>query len=373
MTKYEFAPFPLYEISGPPFERGVQYGQQAKKRIITSVEIYSDSLKNVGLDKDMLGGLSEQFLPKINHWAPDLFEEMQGIAKGASLSLSDIVMINARTEILQLAERDGSFLDQKMDGCTGAIIMPKLSANNEIIHGQNWDWKQECIDNSIVLRVSRDNGPDVLTFTEAGALARSGLNSSGISITANYLKCDRDYQNLGVPLPLIRRRALESIYYSDAMRFVAATEKSGSNNMMLASSEGMGINFECAPDESFAILPDEHGLIVHANHWQHLAALSKLKDTGIDWSPDSFYRDYRVRENLLQKNKKLDVTDLKDALFDKFGQPYSVCIPPYTNVENDPGATVAMIIMQPKKGLMEIAPFPALNTTFHEYYLNLQN
>ena len=90
MAKYEFAPFPLYEISGPPFERGLQYGQLAKKRIITSVEIYTDSLKTVGLDKDMLGRLSEQFLPKIKYWAPDLFEEMQGIAKGASLSLSEI-------------------------------------------------------------------------------------------------------------------------------------------------------------------------------------------------------------------------------------------------------------------------------------------
>ena len=58
--------------------------------------------------------------------------------------------------------------------------MPKLSANNEIIHGQNWI-KQECIDNSIVLRILRDNGPDVLTFTEAGALARSGLNSQNIN------------------------------------------------------------------------------------------------------------------------------------------------------------------------------------------------
>ena len=33
---------------------------------------------------------------------------MQGVAKGASLRLSEIIMINARTEILQLAEKDGS-------------------------------------------------------------------------------------------------------------------------------------------------------------------------------------------------------------------------------------------------------------------------
>ena len=75
MAKYEFAPFPLYEICGPPFERGLQYGEQAKKRIIASVELYTDGLKHLGLDKEMLGELSEQFLPKINRWAPDLLKK----------------------------------------------------------------------------------------------------------------------------------------------------------------------------------------------------------------------------------------------------------------------------------------------------------
>ena len=39
----------------------------------------------------------------------------------------------------------------------------------------------------------RDDGPDLLTFTEAGALGRSGFNAAGIAITANYLRSDRDY------------------------------------------------------------------------------------------------------------------------------------------------------------------------------------
>jgi isopenicillin-N N-acyltransferase-like protein len=369
----QFEHFPLIEISGGPMVRGLQYGEQAKERIASSIDIYSRSLKDLGLTKDQTLELANSFVSKIAVWAPDLVDEMKGIAKGASVSLGEIMLINARTEILQLAERGEGFIDNNADGCTGAIIMPKLSINGEIIHGQNWDWNEECIDNTIVLRVLRDNGPNLLTFTEAGGLARSGLNSVGISITANYLKCDRDYKNLGIPLPFIRRRALECRYYSDAIRFVATTEKSGANNMMLASSEGMGINFECAPDESFAVLPDSNGLIVHANHWQHAAALSKLKDTGTSWSPDSFYRDYRVKEKLQSLNRKLNSEDLKEAFFDKFGAPFSVCVPPYTENENDPGATIAMVIMQPKKGLMEVAPFPALNSDFKEYWLEIEN
>jgi len=36
-------------------------------------------------------------------------------------------------------------------------------------------------------------------LTEAGGLARSGFNSAGVAITANYLESDRDYRQLGVP------------------------------------------------------------------------------------------------------------------------------------------------------------------------------
>ena len=364
--------FPLIEIYGNPLCRGLQYGEHARERIAASIDLYSRSLRDLSLGKSEILDLANNFIPKITDWAPDLMDEMKGIAKGASVSLSEIMLINARTEILQLAERGVNFIDNHSDGCTGAIIMPKISASGEIIHGQNWDWSEECIGNTIVVRVLKEDGPSLLTFTEAGGLARSGLNSVGISITANYLKCDQDYKTLGIPLPFIRRRALECRYYSDAIRFVATTKKSGANNMMLASSEGMGINFECAPDESFAVLPDTDGLIVHANHWQHVAALSKLKDTGISWSPDSFYRDYRVKEKLKSLNRKLDSEDLKEAFFDKFGAPFSVCVPPYTDNENDPGATVAMVIMQPKKGLMEVAPFPALNNDFKSYRLEIE-
>jgi isopenicillin-N N-acyltransferase-like protein len=158
----------------------------------------------LGISNDEIFDLAKGFLPSIKDWAPDLIDEMTGIAKGASVKLEEIILINARTEILQLAERKFNFEDTHSDGCTGAFIMPKLSETSEVIHGQNWDWKEECIDNSIVVRILRDNGPDVLTFTEAGGVARSGLNSNGISITANYLKCDRDYANLGIPLPFIR-------------------------------------------------------------------------------------------------------------------------------------------------------------------------
>ena len=130
--------------------------------------------------------------------------QMEGIAKGAELPLEDIMMINARTEVVAKArlERNAPEDEDPDDGCTGAVILPGRSATGQMIHGQNWDWKADCAETAIVLRVQREDGPDMLTFVEAGGLARCGMNSAGIVITANYLESERDFRQSGVPLAI---------------------------------------------------------------------------------------------------------------------------------------------------------------------------
>lgn len=117
-----------------------------------------------------------------------------------------------------------------------------------------------------MLRVRNDNGPDILTFVEAGGLARSGLNSAGVSITANYLESDRDFRQLGVPLSLIRRKVLEQEHFALAIKAVSTTPKSCSNNIMIGMAAGFGVDYECTTDEAFPIYPGADDLIVHANH-----------------------------------------------------------------------------------------------------------
>lgn len=89
----------------------------------------------------------------------------------------------------------GAPADDELDeGCTGALFMPESSKSGNLVHGQNWDWRAECVETGVVLRVEREDGPDYVIFVEAGGLARSGFNEAGITITTNYLECDRDYK-----------------------------------------------------------------------------------------------------------------------------------------------------------------------------------
>ncbi|MGE8632412.1 MAG: C45 family autoproteolytic acyltransferase/hydrolase [Achromobacter piechaudii] len=365
--------FPFVSVSGTPEARGRSYGQQAAARVRKSAAMYGQTLVDLGYDAMARTELIAHFAREIEHFAPHYLEEMRGIAAGADVPFEDIVMVNARTEVVAKAraEKKKAAELEPGDGCTGALILPTRSANGNLIHGQNWDWRAECAETAIVLRVRNDNGPDILTFVEAGGLARSGLNSAGVSITANYLESDRDFRQLGVPLSLIRRKVLEQQHFALAIKAVATTAKSCSNNIMLGMAAGFGVDYECTTDEAFPIYPGNDDLIVHANHWVSEVALSKLRDTGRASTPESAYRDWRVRR-LLNEKPQLTREDLKRALFDDFGAPYSVCRPPRPGSHDNLSATVAMVVMEPAAGLMEVAPLPALNRTFTRYSLTAE-
>ena len=358
--------FPLIEVWGPPRERGRRYGRAAAARIKLGVEHYAGQLAATGFAWEAVRELVHAYLPRIEAFEPAYVEEMRGIAEGAELDFEAIVLLNARTEILKSAQRRAQA--EEADGCTGVVVLPEATAARRLIHAQNWDWKVECAETAVVLRILRDDGPDLLTFTEAGGLARSGLNAAGIAITANYLESDRDYCQVGVPLALIRRKVLESEHVALAMRAVYVTPKSAANNMIVSHAGGVAIDFECAPDETFQVLPDR-GLLVHANHWVSPVALTKLRDTGIANTPDSLYRDLRVRGLLVPQIGALTPDAVKAALFDDFATPWSVCRTPRRSLGNTLTATVAMIVMEPAAGVLEAAPLPALNRRFTTYTL----
>jgi isopenicillin-N N-acyltransferase-like protein len=365
-------PFPLIQVSGPARERGRQYGRQAAGRIHLGVQHYTVQLERAAFAWSSIRDLVREYLPRIEQFDPAYVEEMRGIAEGAQIEFEAVSLLNARTEILKLGQRPD--LRQALaqvdtpDGCTGIVALPGATKDGRLLHAQNWDWKAECADTAVVLSIQRDDGPDLLTFTEAGALARSGFNAAGIAITANYLESDRDYRQLGVPLALIRRKVLESEHLALAMRAVYVTPKSAANNMIVSHVGGVAIDFECAPDETFQVHP-ENGLLVHANHFVSPVALAKLRDMGIANMPDSLYRDVRVRSLLVPDIGRLTRHAVKAALSDDFATPWSVCRPPRRSPADVLTATVAMVVMEPALGVMELAPLPALERRFTTYRL----
>jgi isopenicillin-N N-acyltransferase-like protein len=351
--------FPLVDVSGSPYERGASHGRQVPERVAASIALYRSQLERRGVDEHRSRLLARRMMPIIEAYDANYLDEMRGIADGAGVTLEEIIIVNCRTEMMFGYEELDAAQSAKDDGdCTGLVILPQRSGTGGLLHAHNWDWREECIDSGIVLRIRRSDGPDVLTFTEAGALARHGLNSAGVSLTGNSLACDLDFKRAGnAPLVLIRRRMLESPGLNQAMTALWATTRYCANNMIAAQAGGWGVSLECAPNEIFW-LPPVDGVVVHTNHWLCPVARSRLRDTRIGERPDSIYRQSRVEMALGALERAVTWDDIKEILADDFGAPSGVLRSPKPGSFASISATVATTLIEPDRGVMWIARKP---------------
>lgn len=364
----ETVPFPLITLEGPAKERGRQYGQQAGERIAVCLAIYRAAIDAKGVEWEKARAVARRIQERLEKSHPEQMAEMCGIAEGLGEPVEDIVAINARTELLYGLSK-AAVAKSEPDGCTGAIALPSVTADGHLLHGQNWDWRDECADCGVVLRIIPEKGPRILTFVEAGMMARAGLNSAGVAITGNFLECEKDGSRDGVPIPLIRRAVLSQTHLSDALLTVLQSPRAFSNNLMVSHADGDAIDLETTPDEAFWIAP-EGGLLVHANHFVSAAARAKLQDRSLLVNADSLYRDRRVEAHLRAAAGSITLETLKEAFQDRWGAPRAVC----RSVVSGPGgrtsSTVATILMDVTARRMWVAPRPYGPHSYAHYDLD---
>lgn len=351
-------PFPLIDVSGTPHERGTQYGRQAAVQIRRGLEAYRPVFARYGHDWPSVRKIAAQFRSRIDAFAPEMMEEIAGIAKGCGAEAEDIIALNARTEMMHGASRPEDITGETDEGCTGAVALPPATADRHVIHGQNWDWRDACRHSTVVLRIRQSGGPDILTMVEAGMLARAGLNSAGIAITGNFLKCQDDFGRSGVPIPLVRRAMLSQSNLTSAIRTMLTAPRSFSTNVIISHDGGEAVDLEATPKEVFWLRPQE-GILVHANHFLSPGAMAKVTDLGLLVTPDSLYRDERVRRALGVRRGAIAIADLMDAFADRYGSPYAVCRSPVADDTGTLVSTVATLIMDvtARKMLIAVAPY----------------
>lgn len=94
--------FPVIVIDAASHrEFGLEYGKKAKDLIVESVANYKAIFEGDGISMEEAKKLSvERYLPVVAKEAPELVEEMQGLAEGAGVSFEEILAVNSRTEVL---------------------------------------------------------------------------------------------------------------------------------------------------------------------------------------------------------------------------------------------------------------------------------
>ena len=300
-----------------PRKRGQAYGEAARNRIHAILDKYREIFQCItGETWQTTLERGESFIPKAQAFAPDLVEEVRGIAEGADRAFMDIFLLNARSEILF----NPRVLAQE---CTSVAALPESTKNGETLLAQNWDWYKEVIDCQVILKIGpREGIPSLITFTEAGQLAKIGMNAAGIGLVVNNLISDQP--RTGVPWIFLTRRVLEASHFAQAMGYVLKTPRAHSINFLIGYAAGEAVNLETSPVEEHILWP-ENGWFVHTNHYlkpgQNFRDLKPLRDPYLS----TYLRCRRAQKGMAALNNDINVKGIREILSDHMDRPFSVC------------------------------------------------
>ena len=360
------AAYPIIKVSGSAHQRGRQYGEQARDRVAKCIEIYQNFFEgraNLGWEEAVQR--ARGFAESIQALEPSILEEMRGIADGSGFRLEEIVAVNCRTEILFAAtDNPGNGRpSSELHECTSIAVPPASSTSGHTLVGKNWDWEVECQDSLVILQAEQDDGPSYVMIVEAGMVGRDGLNEHGIAVCGNMLRSTKDGRASGTPIPVIRRRILNSRRLDEALSVVLDANRAASGNYLLAHESGVIINFEASPEQVYTVYP-ENGLLTHSNHFVSVAAQAQ----GIDkcFLADSLYRDQRVRDLLEPSIGQIDVADIQQALQDHVGYPRSVC---RHDDQEDTMASIASIVMDVTDRTVYVSSGPPCSNEYQQVTL----
>jgi isopenicillin-N N-acyltransferase-like protein len=379
--------FPIISVSGAPYERGYQYGAATSALIRHSIASYARLFAyRRGLDWTSSGEAALVFRPLLADLAPHLLEEMRGIADGAGLRFEEILTLNVRTELMAgigsgarhpaadaaLARNRAAAVPQHPDEvpvsiaettaappfvddgeCTTVAAQPRATGGPTLL-AQTWDWSGDQRAACIMLHLSAPDKPTLLTMSEAGMLAKIGVNAAGVAVSLNLLRSRADGENIGMPVHILLRLMLEAPNVAAVRELVKLAPFASSSCITVAGADGELVSFELTP-RGIGEIAAQEGVLAHTNHC--IDALTHAGESPPDPLSTSLERYDRARALLEAQQGAIDLASLQAILRDREGAPRCISRRPDMRLHPvDRGESVCGIVIEVERGVMHVAP-----------------
>ncbi len=343
------AMFPVIELAGRAFERGRVHGERARPRIERSLANYARLFAFCGMSWEEVRRRGAAYRDPIGAVDAALLEEIEGIAAGSGHRFEDLLALNARTEILPPTY----FAAADRGECTAIAVSPRASATGEALLAQNWDWVGAQREALVLLRVAEGERPACLTLTEAGMLAKIGLNALGFGVCLNILRSVFDGARPGLPVHALLRALLQREGVDDAVAFAARLSFGGSSNVLCADRGGDAASLEFSP-QGLRVVRGDGATLCHTNHF--LDGEAQAWQASLSENLSTLPRLERARAHCAARPKH-GPEDLKRLLRDESEGFLSICRRPDPSLPTEARIeSVASVVMELARGVMHVAP-----------------
>ena len=340
---------PVIELSGRPYDQGLQHGRGLRSLVEHNVRFYTERFEKIfKISREDLLAYAKSYLPIIEKESPTYLENMRGIAEGAQVDLLGLTVLNLRYELAYYTSSNDTA--EKADGCTAFVVLPEISENGHLMIGDNWDWLKGV--RVAVLKVTQPDGFQQIIHTQAGIPGGVlGLNSAQVGLVINGMRSTRDeWRAFRKPLHVRCYEILQTRDLDSAIRVVTSGQRSGSTNFIIAQAPDRVVNIEAAPDGVHSIDPKD-GCLTHANHFVDAAAAG-AEEVDFPLRPISCERAERMAKFIKSKSK-VSIEDLQRFQSNHVGLPYSICRHPGEGeVGNNDFGTVTSVIADLTEGAL---------------------
>jgi isopenicillin-N N-acyltransferase-like protein len=271
-----------------PHARGKELGTHRRKQITGNLAGYTDLFETAGANPAQVRVWGERALDRCAGWAPRLAEEITGIAAGAGLEPWQVAVVNARTEILAAIDATGE------GECSTSVVLPGGGLPPRTV--QTWDWHDHLRDAPMLWELEPAPGHVVRTFTEAGALAKIGINTAGLGIHFNILRHDTDTADLGVPVHLIARRILDEAATVEEAADIARSATVSASTVITVVTGSEAASIEISPAGVAVVPPGPDGVLLHCNHF--LDPALAVGERHATERPGTYMRHQHLRDNV---------------------------------------------------------------------------
>lgn len=359
--------FPIIDVEGAAFVRGRLHGTLARAQIERSIATYARLFAYCGFDWNDAQRRAARYQDTIGNLDAELLEEIRGIAAGAGRRFDEILALNARTEILppsypgdpsphwqQVQEVNRGAGIPDWGECTALAVQPARSATRGTLLAQNWDWLGTQRDALVLIRARETDARRCLTLTEAGMLAKIGLNDLGLGVCLNLMRSRRDGQHAGVPVHVLLRALLNCASVAEALELASRVTHGASSNVLCADRGGDAAALELSPAGVEVVRPAD-SVVCHTNHFLMPAGSAGEAPRAPILSTEA--RLARIEALSRRRRGTLSVADLQAMLRDESEGAMSICRRPDQALAREARVeTVASVVMDLAAGVMHVAP-----------------
>lgn len=228
------APAPFLRLSGDPYELGKQHGAArgaALRAFLDDGLARLNHLLDTPVSLASLTPTIAAYQAEIEAAAPQLAEEIRGLAAGAGVSHAEALLLQLRRELVGYRSTT-----RPQGDCT---TYARLAARpTDAVLAQTVDLNGNLDDQTAVLSISRTGARrDVLMLSFGGLLGYLGINSDGLAVGIN-LVLGGTWQP-GLPPYLAVRHVLDSAgSVAEALEVLAGLKLASSRSLMLCDRRG---------------------------------------------------------------------------------------------------------------------------------------